>query len=348
MPLKTYSITLTSNDATVLSVPLPSAEAALHTVYAAGTGSLTLSRRRSTGAIEPLFSGIAVSGDWTLPKTLNLEPGDTLLAKGDGLDLVVSAYFTHSPAPVPNLYGPGPQTLQAGDMTDGFFGEVTPEELFTGDELAAILAVTEGTAQNSDAGWLKFACDNKILFVAKQSFRHSISWDHLYSRGIVYGTDGNGENPRGTPTNQLTTVNALGYDFKVRLLTGGNADPVDVSDSRFQTEDMPQLDLGGGSEWNRLMYRIHQDVPTDDGTDGMRQDRHGGPQAGGNWASYTNANLNIDGNGRAGWCQESATGSSAYRVSRGSDDVATFRRHTASLSPSYYGWRPALELITNH
>ena len=160
--------------------------------------------------------------------------------------------------------------------------------------------------------------------------------------------DDNGANPRNTATNQLTKVSALGYDFKVRLLTGGNADPVDVSDSRFLTNDMVQLDLGAGSEWNRLMYRIHQDVPTSDGTDGMRADRHGGPQVGDNWANYTNADLNIDGNGRAGWCQETTTDSSAYRVDRGADDVAFFYRDTASDARSHFGWRPALELITNH
>lgn len=248
----------------------------------------------------------------------------------------------------PLAFGPGPQTLIAGDMTAGFFGEVSADELFRGDELALMVGVTEGTAQNSTAGWLKFAHNNKIKYIAKQAFRHSISWDHLYSRGIVYGTDDSGVAPRGTATNQLTTVDKDGSQFAVRLLTGGNADPVDVSDSRFFTDDMAQLDSGGGSEWNRLMYRTHQAVPTDDGTDGMRQDRHGGPQAGGNWASYTNADLGIDGNGRAGWCQETATDSSAYRVFRGYDDVAHFYRYTASGPNSSFGWRPALELITNH
>ncbi|NWN92306.1 hypothetical protein HLV39_12470 [Marinobacter adhaerens] len=349
MPLRTYVNALTSEDSTVLSVPLPRAEAAIHTIHAAGTGDLTLSRRRGSGAVESLLAGVSVSGEWTFPKTLNLEPGDTLLAKGDGLDLVVSAYFTHSPAPMPDLYGPGPQTLIAGNMTDGFFGEVSSGELFSGDDLALILGVTEGVAQNSDAGWLKFAEDNEILFVAKRNFRHSISWDHLYSRGLVYGTDDDGQAPRGTPTNQYTTVERSGNRFAVRLLTGANADPFDDTDPLFFTEDMHQLDIGAGSEWNRLIYRVHQDVPGDPATDGVRADRHGGPQVGENWANYSNSELNIaHGNGYQSWCQEQSTAYSAHRAFRGLSDVASFSRFVGSRTGSIRGWRPALKLIPNN
>lgn len=246
-------------------------------------------------------------------------------------------------------FGPGPQSLIAGDMTDGFFGEVSAHELFTGDQLALILGVTEGTPQNSEAGWLKFARDNKIVFIAKQSFRHSISWGHIYARGLVYGTDDDGKAPRGTPANQYTTVGRAGNQFSVRLMTGAGADPYPESDPKFFTDDMHEMNVGGGSEWNRLIYRVHEGVPSDPVTDGFRADRHGGPQAGGNWENYSNSDLNIaTGNGRYTWCQEQSDTTSSHRVTRGSGGVAGFHRDSASSTTSHYGWRPALELITNN
>ena len=249
----------------------------------------------------------------------------------------------------PLAFGPGPQTLIAGDMTAGFFGEVSADELFRGDELALMVGVTEGVAQNSAAGWLKFAHNNKIKYIAKQAFRHTVSWDHLYSRGIVYGTDDDGVAPRGTATNQYTTVEKDGSQFVVRLTTGANGDPFDDTDPTAYAEGMHLLNLGAGSEWNELMYRVHSAVPSDPLTDGMTADRHGGPQVGDNWANYGNADLNIGtGNGIASWCQESSLGASAYRVIRGSSDLAFFGRTTGSVAYSYPGWRPCLELIPNN
>lgn len=249
----------------------------------------------------------------------------------------------------PLSLGPGPQTLESGDGADGWYGEVASADFFSGDELASLLGVTEGSAQNSEAGWLKFATGGKVLFVAKQCFRHSISWDHLYSRGIVYGTDDAGRAPRGTPVNQRTTIKLGGNEYIVRLLTGAESDPYPESDPLFFTADMADMDVGGGSEWNRLMYRVHTDVPASDGADGMRADRHGGPQVGGNWASFSNSELNVaSGNGRYTWCQEQSDTISSYRVIRGSGDVAYFVRDNAYFAGSYYGWRPALELVPSH
>ena len=108
------------------------------------------------------------------------------------------------------------------------------------------------------------------------------------------------------------------------------------------------MNIGGGSEWNDLMYRAHTDVPTDDGTDGMRLDRHGGPQVGANWAGFSNAELNISGNGRACWTQEMSDANSSFRANRGNGGLAFFSLGSASYAFSYIGWRPALELIPNN
>lgn len=73
-----------------------------------------------------------------------------------------------------------------GDSTLGFFGEVASANLIAGADLITALGITEGT-NIADAGWLKFARKGRIIFVAKKAIRHSISWDHINSKGAVYG-----------------------------------------------------------------------------------------------------------------------------------------------------------------
>lgn len=349
MALRTHAKALTGSDQTIFTVP-QGTEATAHSILCTGSGNLTLKYfNAAANTTHTVFSSKAVADEVALEKSFNLEAGDQFIASGSGLQLFVSVYYVGSNAGSAVLaYGPGPQELIAGDMSAGYFGEVSAGEFYSGDRLAFELGVTEGVLQNSNAGWLKFARKGKVLFVAKQSFMHSVSWDHLYARGIVYGTNDNGKSPRGTPVNQYTTVEHGGNRFIVRLLTGANADPFQDSDPLFFTNDMAQINIGGGSEWNELMYRAHTDVPTGDGTDGMRLDRHGGPQVGANWASLSNAELNISGNGRACWMQETSEAYSSLRALRGYDDLADFVRGTASNANSVLGWRPALELIPNN
>lgn len=126
-------------------------------------------------------------------------------------------------------YGaPGPNELLAGTLDYGYFGTVEADELITGSALASSIGLSQGTAQFDDVGWLKFALDQKILFIACKTFRHTISWDAINAVGAVFGTK---------------TVSIGGKTYKVRLLTGGNSNPASVA----------------GGEWNMLMYAVHQD-----------------------------------------------------------------------------------------
>ena len=350
MSLKTHAKALSGSAQTIFTVP-QGAEGTAHNILCTGTGDLTLQYfHAATGDTHTIFSGKTVTDEIALEKSFNFESGDKLIASGAGLTIFASIYYVGSNASTAVLpYGPGPQELVAGDMNAGYFGEVPASELYSGDRLAFELAVTEGVLQNSDAGWLKFARDGKVLFIAKQTFMHSVTWDHLYARGIVYGTDDDGKAPRGTPVNQRTVVEHGGNKFVVRLMTGAVADPFPESDSLFFTDDMYQMDIGGGSEWNDLMYRVCTDVPSDPSVDGMAADRHGGPQIGDNWASFPASSLNIgSGNGRNTWCQEQSDSSSTLRVNRGVGGVAGFGRSGAYGTFSYLGWRPVLELIPSH
>jgi hypothetical protein len=119
---------------------------------------------------------------------------------------------------------PGPGYLVAGDMSEGYFGFVSVSQLISGTSLAQAIGLSSGTSQFSDAGWLKWAKNNKILFVAKKTLRHSASWNQIDSLGAVFGEK---------------TVEIGGFTYKVRLLTGGKHP--------------------GGGEWNVLMYGVHKD-----------------------------------------------------------------------------------------
>lgn len=238
----------------------------------------------------------------------------------------------------PKVMGHGPVNLIAGTMQAGYFGEVSSETLFRGDDLALELGVDQGVLQNEDAGWLKFARHGQIIYIAKRSFMHTVSWDHLYSRGIVYGTDDNGLYPRGTPTNQYTAVEKEGFEYVVGLMTGAASDPIDAS-LREETYSST-LGLGAGSEWNELIYRVHQDIPT--APNGLIFD--GGAQFGENWNAFTDTDLNITGNGRWKWMQETSSESTSNRVRRGGDRLSGFNRSTASGTHASLGWCPRLVL----
>ena len=135
-----------------------------------------------------------------------------------------------------------------------YYGEVPASEFFTGDELSTLLGVTEGELQNSDTDWFKFSLHGKVLFIPKMTIRHSVSWDYLYSKGLVYGTDDIGIAPTGTPTNQLKIVTKNGFNYKVRLLRGTSIEPHNGTYGTY-------LAIIQGSEWNELMYRVSSANP---------------------------------------------------------------------------------------
>ena len=82
---------------------------------------------------------------------------------------------------------PGNKEVITGTPEYGFFGEVSSEELISGDDLCNLLGLTAGVSQNSDAGWLKVIDGDKMLLIAKQTLRHSISWNDINAVESVFG-----------------------------------------------------------------------------------------------------------------------------------------------------------------
>lgn len=219
---------------------------------------------------------------------------------------------------------PGSDVFVGGDPTDGFFGEVPTTELITGDDLANEIGLSAGTSQHSNEPWLKFAIDEEILYVAKKPYRNDVSWDDIDAVNAVYDDA------------SAPVVTIDGFQFRVTLMTGAEADP-----TQWTTSSTADDNFGQGSEWNRLMYRVHQDVPTG-GTDTY----HGGAQEGANWAEYTDADIVVgSGNGRRTWCQETPSYDTSRRVSRGAYGLSRFDAYGSARSGGDYGWRPALRLL---
>ena len=214
---------------------------------------------------------------------------------------------------------PGPTTLIGGDMTEGFFGEVTSAELITGDALASEVGISAGTSQNSTAGWLKFALDDKILFVAKKPIRYTISWNNINAADCVYGNK---------------TVVIGGLTYKVRLMKGALTDP-----SLYDAADRGTI----GSEWNRLMLPVHVNAPSS----WAHPAYVASPTK--DWGiDYTDEDLlthSTYGYGSFSWCQEVSNTSASDRILRGSSGVPYCYAGPSSSAGVGLGWRPVLEYV---
>ena len=216
-----------------------------------------------------------------------------------------------------NLYGaeasgvgPGVASLKYDPVTDtGFYGEVLSSELYTGSSLSTAIGLTAGTIQFDTAPWLKFYWHGMVLYVSKKPYRHSVSWDDINTAKAVYGVN------LGSTGRTRLTKGSIQLD--VKILKGATADA--------------SPDYSSGRQWDELIYRVAAEIPTG--------------QIGGNWASYTNTDLQITGNGGYTWCQEIHKTNTSHRVSCGFDSLSTLSTDVSSFASAYTGWRPCLALV---
>ena len=197
----------------------------------------------------------------------------------------------------------------------------------TGTSLAQTLGIGNTTPEvliNNDSGWLKFVHQGKIKYIAKKPFMHTVSWNDIAKAEAVYGN---------------RTVRIGSRLYRVSLLSGAEADP-----SSWTTPSTATDNKGAGSEWNELVYRVHNIVPTD-GT----ATNHGGKQVGSNWWNFTDADMVMTsgaGNGSYTWCKETLSFNTANRVHRGGGSLPDFNGTTSSGTYPVSGWRPCLTLIS--
>lgn len=221
-------------------------------------------------------NGLLVTADYTtkyIPKD-----SDHVLDVTMKIQFGVSQPSPVMPEPtIPNDL-PGPQTLLFGDVLRGYFGEVAAVDFISGEDLCTAIGLTAGTLQNSDAGWLKYHSDRQLIYVAKQSFRHSVSWNHINAAGAVWGEK---------------LVQVGNHVFACRLLSS--------------------------AEWNKLIYPVHVNY--------------------GEWASFSDVELNITGNGRFTW---TSTPTDSNRILRGGNSVEHSVADSPSNAYSTIGFRPVL------
>ncbi|EJY7993418.1 hypothetical protein OHI49_002316 [Salmonella enterica] len=101
--------------------------------------------------------------------------------------------------------GPGNKYLLAGDSTNGYFGHVSQQELFTFAELNNLIrpdvAPTKMTFE-----WLKFFKDGKIVYLPTTGTL-TATWTALYQAGAIFGTGDTGPYPDGIePVDQALIV----------------------------------------------------------------------------------------------------------------------------------------------
>lgn len=220
---------------------------------------------------------------------------------------------------------PGPSSLIGGNLQAGFYGEVPASEFITGDELARLIGLTAGESQNSNEPWLKFSYLGKTEFIAKKTFRHSISWEDINKADAVYGNK---------------TIKINGNIYKVRLVKGKN-------EGLQETQSDPDNDCYY-SEWNKLMLPIHKNAPSSfEFTLGVKMPTE-------NWnVGYTDFDLWATTETKVGynsWCQD--IGGKYYeRVIRGAgsnfqgSDISYGVSYSSSAKWDSFGWRPVLELV---
>lgn len=140
--------------------------------------------------------------------------------------------------------GPGSKSLIAGNTTLGYFGLVSPADMFGQYDMSVATPLVAGTPSpptNPNFGWWKFVYNGKYLFIPNDAVRNTVSWNDAYAAGLIYGVNGNGTYP-GTPAvNQLVTVDVndtadASYRFLVRSIKGAPVDPFNTANTSKPSE----------------------------------------------------------------------------------------------------------------
>ena len=126
--------------------------------------------------------------------------------------------------------GLGSTTLSAGTDMYGYYGKY--QGIITPNALITLAGITEGLTKsdanndpNANITWLKFSHNYKTLFVADRTILHSISWNHLDSKGLVFGK----------------VVDIGGQKYLLRLLQGANVNPASAAGANQSNDEWQSL-----------------------------------------------------------------------------------------------------------
>lgn len=215
------------------------------------------------------------------------------------------------------------------DRDTGYFGRLSSNDFISYERLSTKVKFDKGTMM-PDKGWLVFYYRGEIVYIPQHPIRYNISWDDLESAELVFGKD----------------IKIGEQTYNISLPTGAKSNPVDdVKWQNASASEELEIDLGYGSVWNELIYRVHKDIP---GVTDIGESCSGGPQYGENWDELTDEELNVNwvecSAGTATWCQETSSPDSANRVLRGHYRLAGSLRIASSISSAYLGWCAMLKV----
>jgi hypothetical protein len=217
--------------------------------------------------------------------------------------------------------GPGSKNLLYGNEQLGYFGTLTPAEMVTLGSLRAQFNFFAGTDENAAYVWVKMFYKGRVLFFPSNTIAYNISWNQLYNAGLVYGVDGNGYAPTGTPTNQFKILNVGKDVLKLRLFTAdSNPDPTSFLSQQLLTSGGVNIT---GSEWVSLIYAIVGNAPAG----------YSGPK----WSIFSSNSFGWGGRKIVTQRTMSNSASNAQHV----DNVYSYAAPKAELNY----WLPVLELI---
>lgn len=104
----------------------------------------------------------------------------------------LTATWSRKPAGIYPDSGPGSKVMLQGDMSLGYFGQVSQAELVSVDDLYAELFTGKTTTaqpiRNAATYWLKFAVDGKIRYFPSRNIITGISWNEIKSLGHADAT----------------------------------------------------------------------------------------------------------------------------------------------------------------
>lgn len=226
------------------------------------------------------------------------------------------------------------------DRDTGYFGWINSNDFITYADLSNMTNMSAGETKlmKEDKGWLVFWYKGDVLFIPQHPVMYNVSWDNINDLELVFPNE----------DNDITLAD--GNIYEISLMTGARSNPSDdIRWYKASASEELEIDLGFGSMWNELIYRVHKDIP---GKDDEGMDCSGGPQHGENWDNLTDEDLNIDWSicdvGTATWCQETSAHAPSGRANRGHYRLAYSGRGTSAYVTANLGWRPCLKLKKKH
>jgi hypothetical protein len=284
------------------------------------------------------------AGETSYRDETNIALGKTyyyVFVNSTATDRVVSQVFTVRAV---TRRGPGPQSLKQGDNNLGYFGLIQSGEFISGSDFVDQCGIKAFAPSisilNPFPAWHKFVRNNKILIVPEGVLANSISWQQLYTAGMVFGTDDNGVLPAGNSVGAGVLQNAritIGRDvFRIRLMRG-------MGDGVFTDYATA---VATPNEWNDLVYPMVHPVPADQRLENLYL--NGSPTyniLGG--AAYTGYSLvqelatsgtsTVNGRGQSVNVSDTTTDTSSYVA------IRTTTALTSATTALF--WFPVLELI---